>query len=196
MEIQFGKILTKLEAKKEDNGDATKIDPYAIAWTVKRKDKLSPLVVGHISKEILRFKKLFLNNGGRIEANVFSSQYKSSPIPSGELEIPPVVKFSISEVKSAMLKHLQNMIDLNYEELTSMDTSQNVIVEEELRQNYNSEDEDILLMFLLMVTVKVTETATHRTVFVIVIKKVQKHFFYYLKLFRILKFRTTKNFEL
>ena len=88
------------------------------------------------------------------------------------------------------------MIDLNYEELTSMDTSQNVIVEEELRQNYNSEDEDILLMFLLMVTVKVTETATHRTVFVIVIKKVQKHFFYYLKLFRILKFRTTKNFEL
>ena len=88
------------------------------------------------------------------------------------------------------------MIDLNYEELTSMDTSQNVIVEEELRQNYNSEDEDILLMFLLMVTVKVTETATHRTVFVIVIKKVQKNFFYYLKLFRILKFRTTKNFEL
>ena len=191
MEIQFGKILTKLEAKKEDNGDATKIDPYAIAWTVKRKDKLSPLVVGHISKEILRFKKLFLNNGGRIEANVFSSQYKSSPIPSGELEIPP-----ISEEKSAMLKHLQNMIDLNYEELTSMDTSQNVIVEEELRQNYNSEDEDILLMFLLMVTVKVTETATHRTVFIIVIKKEQKHFFYYLKLFRILKFRTTKNFEL
>ena len=31
------------------------MDPYAIAWTVKRKDELVPLVVGHIPREILRF---------------------------------------------------------------------------------------------------------------------------------------------
>ena len=39
------------------------------------------------------------------------------------------------------------MIDLNYEELTSMDTPQNeVIVEKELGQDYNPEDEDILFI--------------------------------------------------
>ena len=98
------------------------MDPYTIAWTVKRKDKLVPVVAGHIPREISRFTKLFLNYGGRIEAKVFSSQYKPSPIPSGWLEIPLVVKFSISEEKSAIPKHLQNLIDLNYEELTSVDT--------------------------------------------------------------------------
>ena len=87
----------KLEAKKEDNEEATKIDPYAIAWTIKRKDKLFPVVVGHIPREISRFTKFFLNYGGRIEAKVFFSQYKPSPIPSGELEIPLVVKFLIFE---------------------------------------------------------------------------------------------------
>ena len=40
----------KLEAKKEDNEEATKIDPYAIAWTVKINDKLVPVVVGHTSR--------------------------------------------------------------------------------------------------------------------------------------------------
>ena len=40
--------------------------------------------------------------------------------------------------------HLHNLIDLNYKELTSMDTAQNeVITEEELQQYYNLEDEDI-----------------------------------------------------
>ena len=51
----------KLEAKKEDNKEATKFDPYAIAWTVKKKDKFVPVVVGHIPGEILRFTKFFLN---------------------------------------------------------------------------------------------------------------------------------------
>ena len=54
-----------------------------------------------------------------------------------------------------------------------MDTSQNeVIVEEELGQDYNPEDEDIVLF-----TMKVAATATHRTVFIIVIKKGKKQFF-------------------
>ena len=124
----------KLEATKEDNKEATKIDPYTIVWTVKGKYKLVPVVVGHIPREISRFTKFFINYGGRIEAKVFSSQYTPSLIPSGGLEVSLVVNFLISEKKSAIIKHLQNLIDLNYEELTSMDTPQNeVIVEEELR---------------------------------------------------------------
>ena len=88
------------------------------------------LLLLNISQDITKF---FLNYSGRIEAKIFSSQYKPSPISSGGLEIPLAVKFSIFEEKSAILKHLQNLIDLNYEELTSMNTPQNeVIVEEEL----------------------------------------------------------------
>ena len=85
MERQFGKILIgvknwKLKSKIISK-EATKNDLYAIAWTVKRKDKLIPVVVGHIPREILWFTKFFLNYGGRIEAKVSSSQYKPSPIP-------------------------------------------------------------------------------------------------------------------
>ena len=57
-------------------------------------------------------------------------------MPSGGLQIPLVVKFSISEEKSVILKHLPNLIDLNYKEITSMYTAQNEkIVEEELGQD-------------------------------------------------------------
>ena len=133
-----GKVCIRKDGlTNQDNNGA-----IAIAWTVKRKDKLAPVSVGHIPKEISRFAKFFLNYGGRIEAKVFSSQYKPSPIPSGGLEIPLVLKVLIFEEKAAVLKHVPNFNDLNYEESTSMDTTRNeLIVEEELRQYYNPEDE-------------------------------------------------------
>ena len=56
-----------------------------------------------------------------------------------------------------------------------MDTPQNeVIVEEELGQDFNPEDKDIVFMTM---TVRVTATMSHRTVFIIVIKKEEKQFF-------------------
>ena len=61
----------KLEAKKKDNEEATKIDSYAIAWTVKRKDKLVPVVVGHIPREISRFTKFFLNYEEELKRRFF-----------------------------------------------------------------------------------------------------------------------------
>ena len=95
-------------------------------------------------------------------------------MPSGGLEIPLAVTFSISEEKSVILKHLQNLIDLNYKELTSPDTPQNeMIVEKELGQDYNPK---MKTLFLLTMTVRVTSTATHRTVFIIFIKKEKKQF--------------------
>ena len=95
-------------------------------------------------------------------------------MPSGGLEIPLAVTFSISEEKSVILKHLQNLIDLNYKELTSADTPQNeMIVEKELGQDYNPK---MKTLFLLTMAVGVTSTATHRTVFIIFIKKEKKQF--------------------
>lgn len=95
-------------------------------------------------------------------------------MPSGGLEIPLAVTFSISEEKSVILKYLQNLIDLNYKGLTSADTTQNeMIVEKELGQDYNPK---MKTLFLLTMTVRVTSTATHRTVFIIFIKKEKKQF--------------------
>lgn len=95
-------------------------------------------------------------------------------MPSGGLEIPLAVTFSISEERSVILKYLQNLIDLNYKGLTSADTPQNeMIVEKELGQDYNPK---MKTLFLLTMTVRVTSTATHRTVFIIFIKKEKKQF--------------------
>ena len=99
--------------------EATKIGPYAIVWTVK-KYKLVPVVVGHIPREILRFTKFCLNYGGRIKVKVFSLQYTPCAVPSRGFEILLFVNFLISKEKSAIIKHQQNLIDLNYKELTSM----------------------------------------------------------------------------
>ena len=56
-------------------------------------------------------------------------------------------KCLISKEKSAIVKQLQKLINLNYEELTSMDAPQNkVIVEEELGQDDNPEDKGIVFI--------------------------------------------------
>ena len=50
------------------------------------------------------------------------------------------VKFLISEEKSVTL---QNLIDLNYKELTSIHHKMKWSVDEELEKDYNAENEDI-----------------------------------------------------
>ena len=136
----------KLGARKKDNKEATKIDKYAITWTIKRKDKLLT-ATRQIPREILRLAKFFINYGGRIEAKFFSSLYNPSPISSGGLEIILVVKCLISREETAILKQLQKLINLNYEEITSVDAPQNkVIVNEELGKNDTPEDKDIVFI--------------------------------------------------
>ena len=45
----------KLSAEKEKDAFALKIDPSFVAWKLKTKDKLVPVVVGYIPREISRF---------------------------------------------------------------------------------------------------------------------------------------------
>ena len=71
----------KLEAKKKDNEVATEIDPYVIPWTVKKKDKLVPVVVGHIPRGISLFTKFFLNYGERILSEGFFFTIQTIPNP-------------------------------------------------------------------------------------------------------------------
>ena len=45
----------KLTAEKEKNKEALDIDPYAVAWMLKRRNKLIPDILGHVPREISRF---------------------------------------------------------------------------------------------------------------------------------------------
>ena len=73
----------KLSAEKEKDPFALKTDPYSVAWKLKTKDKLIPVVVGHIPREISRFVSFFMDYGGRMEGVVLSPEFKASQIPRG-----------------------------------------------------------------------------------------------------------------
>ena len=62
----------KLTAEKDKNKEALDIDPYAVAWMLKRKNKLIPDIVGHVPHKISRFIWFFFTHGGKMEANVLS----------------------------------------------------------------------------------------------------------------------------
>ena len=73
----------KLTAAKEKNKEALDIDPYAVAWMLKRRNKLIPDIVGHVPREISRFIWFFFTHGEKMEVNVLSVRPLPSPIPSG-----------------------------------------------------------------------------------------------------------------
>ena len=56
--------------------------------------------VGHIPREISRHVVFFLKEeNGKIEGSVHSTQYRYSPIPAGELEIPLMLTFKSARRK-------------------------------------------------------------------------------------------------
>ena len=72
----YGKIVwqsprkgEKLTTEKEKNKEALDIDLYAVAWMLKRKNKLIRLIVCHVPREISPIHLLFLyawwNNGSK-----------------------------------------------------------------------------------------------------------------------------------
>ena len=112
------------------------VDPYAVAWKLKRKDKLTPKMVGHTPREISRFVWTFLNYGGKVDAKVHSERHRWSPIPSGGLEIILVAKFAISDEKRWYLPHLSTLIHRNYK-----------VNEEVMDQENGQENEDDIGLF-------------------------------------------------
>ena len=58
----------KLSAEKEKDPFALKTDLYSVAWKLKTKDKLIPVVVGDIPREIPRFVSFFMDCDGRMES--------------------------------------------------------------------------------------------------------------------------------
>ena len=71
-------------------------DPYACGIFLKSRERISgKCFVGHITREISRFCKYFIDYGGKIKAAVVSCQFRRSPWSQGGLEIP--LKLSICQ---------------------------------------------------------------------------------------------------
>ena len=90
-------------------------DPYAIAWKLQKKDKLVPVVVAHIAREILRLVWYFIKYGRKVSSQVHSERPRLSPIPSGGLELLLMAKLTISDEKRQYLAHLKTFIEKNYQ---------------------------------------------------------------------------------
>ena len=105
----------KLTTVKEKSKEALDIDPYAVAWMLKRRNKLIPDIVGHVPREISRFISFFFTHGGKLEANVLFVRPLPSPIPSGGLEIMLMAKLTTDQKDAKILKYLQQLIAENYE---------------------------------------------------------------------------------
>ena len=56
------------------------IDPYCCAIMVTRIDKIGPVTVGHVPREISRFVYFFLHEQGAISGTVVDTEPRISPI--------------------------------------------------------------------------------------------------------------------
>ena len=71
--------------------------------------------VGHILRETVRHVHYFIKTeGGLVNGSVMSTKYCPSPIPSGRLEIPLLLKFSCLEQKT--FEKMKNFVDSLYDQ--------------------------------------------------------------------------------
>ena len=139
----------KLKTEKEKNKQILDVDPYAIAWMLKRKNKLILNIVGHVPREISRFIWFFFTHGGKKEASILSIRPLPSPIQSGELEIMLKAKLTIDEKHTKILKHLQQLMAENYEPNNDIETdetdTESDITDQHLEEGENDIDEVIFI---------------------------------------------------
>ena len=99
-------------AHKEKNIVSLQIDPYCCAITITRVDKIGPVTVGHIPREISRFVYFFLHEQGAISGTVVDTEPRISPIPEGDLEIKLLLNFThpveriLNRMKELVVKQL------------------------------------------------------------------------------------------
>jgi len=73
-------------------------------------NKIVPVVVEHIPREISRAIWFFIEKGGKVTGNVFEERCRPSQIPKGGLEIMLKVTISISDEKRKYLERLKTII--------------------------------------------------------------------------------------
>ena len=95
---------------EEDNP----FDPFAIkVYEVGKSD-----VVGHLSREISRATKFFLDRGGKVTVTLTSEHYRRSPLVQGGMEIACLMRSSVPGtcVNLLVLERFKAIISENYTE--------------------------------------------------------------------------------
>ena len=80
--------------QKETDNKSPQIDPYCCRITIRCANKIGPVTVGHIPREISRFVYFFLHEGGAVSGTVVDTIPCVSPIPEGGLEIKLLLHFT------------------------------------------------------------------------------------------------------
>lgn len=90
------------------------VDPYCCKIQTKNNEQRW-VTVGHIPREISRFVFFFMRDeGGSVKGQLFSTQYRPSPIPAGGLEVP--LKLTFSCLRYATFEKIKNFIaQYNYD---------------------------------------------------------------------------------
>ena len=96
--FMFVKKNWKVKVELETNTTSLSTDPYACAIKTKNPYFNNRKTVGHIPHEISCYVYFFIKEeNGNVSGTLKSLKYKSSPIPSGGLEVPLLLKFSAKD---------------------------------------------------------------------------------------------------
>ena len=110
------KINEEVKVELETNTTLS-TDPYACAIKTKNPYFNDWKTVGHIPREISRYVYFFIKEkNGNVSGTPKSLKYKPSPIPSGGLEVPLLLKFSAKDkwVVDTMEEFVLNFYSYEY----------------------------------------------------------------------------------
>ena len=134
---------------KETNLLSIEKDPYCCKISISRVDRIGPVTVGHIPRELSRFVFYFLHEGGSVSGTVSSVAPNVSPIPEGGLEIPILMHFThvnmviLEKMNSFVVRQVEKMKEkLDEKTLFEDDNTEDVSDEEIYEEEIIVESED------------------------------------------------------
>ena len=97
------------------NNISIDIDPYCCRTTIKRIDRIGPVTVAHVPRELSRFIFYFTQEERSVSGTVASTTPRISPIPEGGLEVLILMHFTheskaiSSKMEILMRKQVEKM---------------------------------------------------------------------------------------
>ena len=112
-ELWNPRLNEKLDAIHKENNPHNR---YAVAAIRKTVSRLSPVIVGHLPREISRFTRFIILHGATVTVKVTDTKYRRSPLIQGGLEIPVEVQMENSSENQKALGKYKTLIAENYHE--------------------------------------------------------------------------------